>query len=143
MSVIGPHAEDAIHPFKTLIATFILLSSSFTMVLASEAHKRDERRWAEIWLAVTMICGGLFLLNEAYEFIKTWSEHVRLTNNLFTHGYYTLVGFHGLHVLVGLPWLGVVLMRFCYGVFRQVGRSLWSARQFIGTLSIWSGSWCL
>jgi cytochrome c oxidase subunit I len=109
MSPGGPTAATAIHPFHTAIATFILLTSSFTMVLATEAHKRGEKRWAQLWLAITMICGMLFLGNEAHEFVKAWSEGVRLQTNLFTQTYYTLVGFHGLHVTIGLAWLGVVL----------------------------------
>lgn len=110
MSTGGPAANEAIHPFHTAIATFILLTSSFTMVLATEAHKRAEQWWVQLWLAITMLCGILFLGNEVHEFIKAWGQGVRLQTNLFTQTYYTLVGFHGLHVIVGLIWLCVVLI---------------------------------
>ncbi len=108
VSPAGPKAVDSIHLFHTAIATFILLTSSFTMVLATEAHKRAELRRAQIWLLLTMLFGALFLLNEAHEFTLAWSEGIHLNTNLFTQTYYTLVGFHGLHVTIGLIWLGVV-----------------------------------
>ncbi|MGH7906437.1 MAG: cytochrome c oxidase subunit I [Candidatus Binataceae bacterium] len=110
MSRGGPKPQDVIHVWNTAVATFILLTSSFTMVLATEAHRRDEQNWARFWLAVTMICGAAFLLNECYEFTSAWGKGVRIDSNLFTQVYYTLVGFHGLHVTVGLIWLSVILI---------------------------------
>jgi cytochrome c oxidase subunit I len=115
MSLTGPTSSGAIHPFYTIIATFILLTSSGTMVLSMEAHKRNQSRWALFWLVTTMVCGMLFLGNEAHEFTKAWGDGVHFNTNLFTQTYYTLVGFHGLHVTIGLIWLTVVLLASLLG----------------------------
>jgi cytochrome c oxidase subunit I len=110
-SVSGPHAADAISSvWQTVIATFILLTSSGTMVLATEAHQRGEDWWTRFWLIVTMLCGMAFLGNEGHEFASAWHKGIHLQTNLFTQCYYTLVGFHGLHVFIGLMWIGVVLV---------------------------------
>lgn len=122
VSPYGPHAQDSIHPFHTIIATFILLTSSFTMVLSVEAHKRNEVRWSQLWLALTMLGGLLFLLNEGHEFTKAWGQGVHLNTNLFSQTYFTLVGFHGLHVTIGLIWLGTVLIASLMGKVPQKRR---------------------
>jgi heme/copper-type cytochrome/quinol oxidase subunit 3 len=111
----GPYASQAIHPFDTIIATFILLTSSVTMALASDAHSREAYGLSWFWLALTIVCGMLFLANEIQEFTKAWGQGVHLQTNLFTQTYYTLVGFHGIHVTIGLIWLGVVLIASILG----------------------------
>jgi heme/copper-type cytochrome/quinol oxidase subunit 3 len=115
-SVSGPQAADAISDvWRTVVATFILLTSSGTMALATEAHQRGEDGWTRFWLVVTILCGMAFLGNEANEFASAWHKGIHLQTNLFTQCYYTLVGFHGLHVFIGLAWLGVVLVASLMG----------------------------
>jgi heme/copper-type cytochrome/quinol oxidase subunit 3 len=110
MSLGGPTSASAVHVFHTAIATFILLSSSVTMVLATAAHRRGEQNWTRFWLLMTILCGLVFLGNETHEFTVAYQEGIRIQTNLFTQTYYTLVGFHGLHVTIGLLWLLVVLV---------------------------------
>jgi cytochrome c oxidase subunit 3 len=90
--------------------TVCLLSSSGTVHFAERALRRGSRgAFAVLW-SLTILLGALFLLGTAYE----WHElivrhHLTISTNLFGTTYYTLVGFHALHLTVGLIVLSIVL----------------------------------
>ena len=91
-------------PF-TSATSFILLMSSLTMVLGVQAAKRRDDRNTRLWLTVTALLGGLFLAGQIYEFTVFYREGLGFTTNLFASSFYTLVGFHGAHVSVGIIML--------------------------------------
>jgi heme/copper-type cytochrome/quinol oxidase subunit 3 len=91
-------------PF-TSATSFVLLMSSLTMVMAvSNAKRKDERR-TKLWLTVTALLGGLFLAGQVYEFTVFYREGLGYTTSLFSSSFYTLTGFHGVHVGVGIIML--------------------------------------
>ena len=91
-------------PF-TSASSFVLLMTSLTMVLAvSAAHRRNMRN-TKIWLVVTAVLGSLFVAGQAYEFTVFYREGLGFTNSLFSSSFYTLTGFHGAHVTVGVIML--------------------------------------
>jgi cytochrome c oxidase subunit 1 len=93
----------------TSFSTFILLTSSLLMVLALAAFQRNDRKWGTIWLLGTAFFGCIFLGGQVYEFGDFWLDHGMLFNsNLFSQCFYTLVGFHGFHVFIGVIWLLVM-----------------------------------
>ncbi len=75
------------------------------MVLALAALERGAVRASRAWLLGTAALGLVFLGGQAYEFTHFYHEGVALQTNLFSQTFYTLVGFHGLHVAVGVLWL--------------------------------------
>jgi len=75
------------------------------MVLALAGFERGDIRAGRNWLFATAGLGCIFLGGQAYEFTKFFREGVTLQHNLFGQTFYTLVGFHGLHVLLGVIWL--------------------------------------
>ena len=91
-------------PF-TSATSFVLLMSSLTMVLAVSAAKRREERNTRLWLTVTALLGGLFLAGQVYEFTVFYREGLGYTTSLFSSSFYTLTGFHGVHVAVGIIML--------------------------------------
>jgi cytochrome c oxidase subunit 3/cytochrome o ubiquinol oxidase subunit 3 len=91
-------------PF-TSSSSFVLLMSSLTMVLAVSAAKRDDERNTKIWLAVTALLGSLFVAGQVYEFTTFYREGLGYTTSLFSSSFYTLTGFHGVHVSVGIIML--------------------------------------
>ncbi|MEM9517240.1 MAG: cytochrome c oxidase subunit 3 [Actinomycetota bacterium] len=105
-------------PF-TSATSFILLMSSLTMVLAVQSAKREDDRNTRLWLTVTALLGGLFLAGQIYEFTVFYREGLGFTTNLFASSFYTLVGFHGAHVTVGIIMLmalvGMLLRRRVHG----------------------------
>ena len=91
-------------PF-TSATSFVLLMSSLTMVLAVSAAKRKEERNTRLWLTVTALLGALFLAGQVYEFTVFYREGLGFTTSLFGSSFYTLTGFHGVHVAVGIIML--------------------------------------
>jgi cytochrome c oxidase subunit 3/cytochrome o ubiquinol oxidase subunit 3 len=91
-------------PF-TSASSFILLMSSLTMVLAVSAAGRKDDRNTHIWLSVTALLGGLFIAGQVYEFTTFYNEGLGYTTSLFGSSFYTLTGFHGVHVSVGIIML--------------------------------------
>jgi heme/copper-type cytochrome/quinol oxidase subunit 3 len=104
----GPNAHKVLDPVKTGFYTACLLSSSMTVWMAERAQRRHKPRVA-LWLAITMLLGVVFLYGEMQEYRKLLHENVTVSRDLFGSTYYTLTGFHALHVTVGLILLGISL----------------------------------
>jgi heme/copper-type cytochrome/quinol oxidase subunit 3 len=91
-------------PF-TSVSSFVLLMSSLTMVLAvSAAVQKDDRR-TNLWLTITALLGATFVGGQVYEFTSFYREGLGFTSSLFSSSFYTLTGFHGVHVTVGIIML--------------------------------------
>ena len=91
-------------PF-TSASSFVLLMSSLTMVLAVSAARRRDDRNTNVWLSVTALLGSLFVAGQVYEFTTFYREGLGFTTSLFSSSFYTLTGFHGVHVSVGIIML--------------------------------------
>ena len=105
-------------PF-TSASSFVLLMSSLTMVLAVTAAQRDDDRNTSLWLTVTALLGSLFVAGQVYEFTTFYREGLGFTTSLFSSSFYTLTGFHGVHVSVGiiilLATMGLVVKKRIHG----------------------------
>ena len=101
----GPTPEQIYDIPFTSVSSFVLLMSSLTMVLAvSAAQKRDDRG-TNLWLTVTALLGATFVGGQVYEFTAFYKEGLGFTTSLFGSSFYTLTGFHGVHVTVGIIML--------------------------------------
>jgi heme/copper-type cytochrome/quinol oxidase subunit 3 len=96
----------------TTASTFVLLMSSLTMVLALAAVENKGKPGYEgllgsskTWLLATALLGAAFLGFQAYEFTSFVHEGLTIRTNLFGTSFFTLTGFHGTHVAVGVLWL--------------------------------------
>ena len=104
-SAIGPAPHQILNIPLTTLSTFDLLMSSLLMVLALAAVQRGDRRHARFWLLATAVFGLIFLGFQAYEFREFVHEGLTLQRNLFGSTFFTLTGFHGGHVALGVLWL--------------------------------------
>jgi heme/copper-type cytochrome/quinol oxidase subunit 3 len=104
-SITGPYPIDIIDVPITTISTFVLLCSSFAMVQALSATNRDDQRGIRIWLLATAILGAIFIGFQIFEFNTFKNEGLSLGTNLFGATFFTLTGFHGAHVTIGIIWL--------------------------------------
>lgn len=100
---LGPETLFDI-PF-TSVTSFVLLMSSLTMVLSLSSIQRGEYRKFKIWILATAFLGALFIACQVYEFTVFYNEGLGYTTNLFGSAFYTLTGFHGVHVSVGILML--------------------------------------
>jgi cytochrome c oxidase subunit 3/cytochrome o ubiquinol oxidase subunit 3 len=91
-------------PF-TSSSSFVLLMSSLTMVLAVSSAKRADDRNTKLWLSITALLGSLFVAGQVYEFTTFYREGLGYTTSLFSSSFFTLTGFHGVHVSVGIIML--------------------------------------
>jgi len=107
--IIGPVAATALDPYKTLIFTGCLLSSSLTFWLAERALHKNRTSSFHRWLAVTITLGVVFILGQGHEYLHLFNQGLRVGTNLFATTFFTLTGFHGLHVCIGLAGLLVLL----------------------------------
>jgi cytochrome c oxidase subunit III len=115
---VGPTPSEALSLPLVLFTTFLLLSSSVTIHLAErKLHVGDQASFRLLWTA-TIILGASFLLGTAYEWRELITRHhLTISRNLFGTTYYTLVGFHGLHVTAGVV---VMLIMLGLALGRQV-----------------------
>ncbi|MGB4863764.1 MAG: cytochrome c oxidase subunit 3 [Tepidiformaceae bacterium] len=81
------------------IATLILLTSSATMVWAERGAKQQGGRNLRAGLLVTFLLGAVFLGIQASEWYR---ETMSISDNAYASLFYTITGFHGAHVIVGL-----------------------------------------
>ena len=96
-------------PF-TSVSSFVLLMSSLTMVLALSALNRREERNFRVWIVATALLGGTFIAGQVYEFTVFYNQGLGYTTNIFGSAFYTLTGFHGAHVSIGIVMLMSLLV---------------------------------
>ena len=107
----SPSAADASRYLdvpRTAVFTACLIGSSFTMWLAGIRFRTGRRRSALGWLLATMALGTAFLAGQADEYVSLIEKDVTISRDLFGTTFFTLTGFHGLHVLIGLIMLGTL-----------------------------------
>jgi cytochrome c oxidase subunit 3 len=109
---------DILNPFSViLVATVILITSSFTCQLAVWAIRRGDRTGFLRNISFTFVLGIIFLLLQAYDYSLLFADGMTLGSGPFGTTYFTLTGFHGAHVFGGVIMLGVVLYRGMAGQF--------------------------
>ncbi|MSQ11343.1 MAG: cytochrome oxidase subunit III [Dehalococcoidia bacterium] len=104
-SVTGPTPQEILDIPVTSISTFVLLMSSFMFVLSLAAHTRGDYRAFRTWVLCTAILGATFLGFQVFEFQAFAHEGLTPRTNLFGTTFFTLTGFHGAHVTIGVVWL--------------------------------------
>lgn len=114
-SVSGPTAHDMLNVPVTSIATFILLASSFTMVMAIASIRQGKVGATQGWLVLTILLGLTFLGFQVVEYGEFIREGWTLSTNISSATFYVTTGLHGTHVLVGALWLGGVLVNSLRG----------------------------
>ena len=106
----GPTPAESLSLTLALGSSLFLFASSVSIHRAEKSLHLGSQRGFHRWWGATIALGVVFLLGTAYE----WSELIRvhsltISTNLFGSTYYTLVGFHGLHVACGLLAMSIVL----------------------------------
>jgi len=110
----GPKASEIFNIDYVMAQTLVLLASSVTSGMALVSAKFQMKKQALVFLAATIALGLSFLVLEMNEFILLVNEGHSWTTSAFLSSYFTLVGTHGLHILIGLIWavvLFVAIMR--------------------------------
>lgn len=104
-------------PIGTL-NTFVLLSSSLTMVLAFAAAEEGDQKGMRTWLFLTVLLGLAFLIIKAFEWGSEIGAGFTPTAGAFWSFYYTMTGLHALHVLGGAVVNSILLVSAVMGRLR-------------------------
>jgi heme/copper-type cytochrome/quinol oxidase subunit 3 len=116
---LGATAANALNVVKSALFSVALLSSSATLWQADLCLKNGSRPRARFWLAATVALGLVFLLGQGAEYAHLLRENVTISRNLFGTTFFTLTGFHGLHVAVGLVLVTILLGLSVLGTARE------------------------
>jgi cytochrome c oxidase subunit III len=107
-SLTSPYPKDVLE--LPIIATICLLSSSVTIVLAERAFERENDSGFRLWWSITIVLALIFISSTAREWHELIAKHgLTISTNLFGTTYYSLVGLHASHVIVGLILLVLVM----------------------------------
>lgn len=96
---------------STGLFSLLLWSSSFTWWRAEWTHGRKSSRRTRTWLLITIGLAALFLCGQAKEYIHLLHDKVNPASGIFGTAFFTLTGFHGLHVLIGLLLMLVLVTK--------------------------------
>ena len=107
----GPTGSELFDIVLTAWATAVLLTSSMTSVFAVQAMHSNKVKAMLLWLLVTIVLGAVFAILEIYEFNHYVHEGHTFTSNAFGTSFYSLVGFHGAHVVFGICWITVLILQ--------------------------------
>ena len=117
-SLAGPTPREVLSP--PFFYTVCLLSSSLTIHFASRSLRRWNFRRFGAWWLLTITLGALFLYGTASEWHRLiYRDGLTISTNLFGTTYYSLVGLHGFHVVVGLVCLCTVMVFTLFGAVKQ------------------------
>jgi cytochrome o ubiquinol oxidase subunit 3 len=107
----GPSGRDLFELRNVAVETACLLCSSFACGMASLAVLARNQLWTQLSLLVTGLLGLTFLLLELNEFAGLIAKGAGPQRSAFLSSFFTLVGCHGIHVTVGLLWLGTMMVQ--------------------------------
>ncbi len=121
---IGPHENMGFPGWGKLFGwlplwnTIILLTSSVTVHFAHHAMKHNNRSKFNLWLAITVLLGAIFLVVQYVEYHEAYVEMgLTLSSGIYGTTFFMLTGFHGFHVTLGTFMLFVQLIRGFKGHF--------------------------
>jgi cytochrome c oxidase subunit 3/cytochrome o ubiquinol oxidase subunit 3 len=108
-SLSGPSPRDVLE--LPIFTTICLLSSSLTVHAAVSALRNGSHKFCTLWLAATILLGTIFIAGTAHEWYDLIVNHqFSIRTNLFGTTFYSLVGLHATHVVVGLLMLSLALI---------------------------------
>jgi len=103
-----PPSQPRLPVLVTGFNTVVLLASGLSMHFALRAIRSNQRALLIKWLGVTGLLAVVFLGIQGYEWVRLIQFGLTMTSGLYGSTFYALIGVHGLHVLGGLVWVGIV-----------------------------------
>ena len=111
-----PRGWELLNVWAATLNTFVLISSSVTVVLAWSYLRLGDLKMGRIYIGLTLLCAAIFMVVKGFEYHHEFVEGNFPSKGNFFALYFTLTGLHGLHVLGGM-------IVFFY--FLTVGSKMW------------------
>ena len=99
----------------TAINTFLLICSSVTMVKAFAAAQHGHLKQMRLWLLATVLIGASFVGVQVFEYIELVHKGFVPSEGLYGSTFFTMTGFHGFHVTIGVICMAFVTWRAFQG----------------------------
>ena len=117
-SLSGPAPREILH--VPIFSTICLLSSSLTIHWAIAALRKGKTAVFGVFWFITLALGTIFIAATAREWRHLiYQEDFTIQTNLFGTTYYSLVGLHASHVIVGLIGLAIVMILALLGKVKR------------------------
>ena len=117
-SLTGPYPNEVLH--VPVFNSICLFGSSFTIVMAERALRRGAVKVFGIWWLFTIVLGFIFLVGTAREWYGLiYRDGLTISTNLFGTTFYSLVGLHASHVIIGLTGLTTIMILTALGYVTQ------------------------
>ena len=110
-----------VRPFESgsvinvIVMTFVLITSSLTMLGAVDAAKAGDKSKAMRFLYSTMVLGAIFAILHIREWFELFHRNITVSSGLFGESFFTITGLHLLHVISGVIALLVVATKYARG----------------------------
>lgn len=104
-------AQATLNLHSGALNTVLLIMGSWCIVRGVQAVRHNAARIGTWWLLGGMACGACFLLTKSLEFSEKFAQGYDLSTNTFYMFYFLLTGFHYLHVIVAMVFLGILAIR--------------------------------
>ncbi len=104
-----PAAGEILNIPLTAFNTFLLICTSFTMVMALNAIQKGDNAGLKKYLTYTMAGGIVFLGIQVYEYYHFIANGFLLNTSIYSGVFYVTTCFHGLHVLSGVIYIAIIL----------------------------------
>lgn len=112
--VNNPERVEEVHRASGLglvgLNTFLLLTSSWTMVMGLRAIQGNDNKGLVRWIGATAVLGTLFVLLQYVEYSTLSNEGITIYSDAFGMRFYAPTAFHGAHVIIGVLWALYVVM---------------------------------
>ena len=115
-----------------VVNTLALITSSYFVVMAISAIRRDRREACIAWLVAAMVAGMVFVVIKVVEFSEKYDQGINLSTNTFYTFYLSMTFFHFMHVIMGLVILLAVAVKAGCGAYSannhlgiETGASYW------------------
>ncbi|WP_248517432.1 cbb3-type cytochrome c oxidase subunit I [Salinarchaeum laminariae] len=115
------HHGEVVPPFlwPGMVNTFVLLTSSFTVVLAMVYAERGSKKGLVASLGTTIMLGFLFLGIKAWEWSYEFSHGIYPWTDIWYTSYFVTTGLHGLHVILGMAVAIFMFWRATNGAYLE------------------------
>ncbi len=126
----GPQPREVLE--VPIVNTICLLSSSLTIWVSEQAIEHGKVQKFIAWMGLTILLGSIFLVGTGYEWYKLiYQDGLTLQTNLFGTTFYSLVGLHASHVIIGL------IMLITLWMFAKTGHVTAKNSERIQTLALY------
>ena len=90
------------------IFTLFLIASSGSLMLSKSSLKKKDLKKFKLFLLLSIILGIIFMVGQVTEYMGLYQKQITLDKDVFGSSFFTLTGFHGLHVILGILALAIL-----------------------------------